>query len=1019
MLVWHAIWNGGFHLWAESSCSPASIPEHQKKRGKRPRPHPFTLALDDLRKEAQATYGSAVIESASPETLTILLPSTSQEPLPSPYLIREDSSTLRRATSLTPWDIATLVLDPGATVDLLLSSCDGAPQKVAFSSSLCFWAEVAKFSLELVARQCFMPEVEEGEGFLQAAWKAVLGEQDRERVYLLAEAMPPVCRAYTASGKALPPSGLVRVFLDQAVDTLVREGLAQVSLLPPRHGRQPRDTLAGKWLRALSTPNPVFTAAAQELSSFPQDIRSWLCEIEPTSLDAVFRTCFRLEPPQDGKGWRISFLLQANDDPSLIVSAEKVWRAKKAVLTFLKRRFENPQERLLADLGRACRIFPLIEQSLNTACPVGLKLDTDQAYIFLRQSAPLLEQSGFGVLVPPWWQKPAARVGLKLKARPRTETRPTGSGLFGVDSIVDYSWEVAIGDETLSPQEFERLARLKVPLVQVRGQWVELRPSEIERAISFFQKHADGELSLGEVLRLGLGSEEAGAGLPVVGVEGEGWLSSILNELKDGMRITPIESPPTFCGELRPYQKGGLSWLSFLQSFGLGACLADDMGLGKTIQVIALLLQECSDGPTLVVCPMSVVENWRLELQRFGPSLSVMVHHGADRLSGQEFEEEAQKNDLVITTYSLVYRDAEFLCHVHWRCVVLDEAQNIKNASARQTQAVKKLRPSHRIALTGTPVENRLSELWSIMECLNPGYLGSARDFHTKFALPIERYHNPEKTRTLQRLIQPFILRRLKTDPQVIQDLPQKVELKAFCHLTPEQASLYEAVVQEMLGRIEDSSGIERKGLVLATLTKLKQVCNHPAHFLQDGSQLSGRSGKLARLVEMLEEVLAERDKTLIFTQFAEMGSMLRHHLQETFGCEVLFLYGGTSRKERDRMVSRFQDGDPPLFILSLKAGGLGLNLTAANHVFHFDRWWNPAVENQATDRAFRIGQKRNVLVHKFLCLGTLEERIDQIMEEKRGLADSIVGGGEEWLTEMSTEKLKEMFALSREAVEE
>jgi SNF2 family DNA or RNA helicase len=863
-----------------------------------------------------------------------------------------------------------------------------------------------------------MPEVEEREGFLKAIWKAILDEEDRKRTHFLAGAMPPACRAYLPSGEAPSPLELILGFLDQAVDSLVRQSLAQVSLLPSHHGRF-KSMLAEKWLRALSSLNPIFIANSQECTSFLQEIQPWLSGIEPTSLNTAFRTCFRLEPPQDGEEWGVDFLLQANDDPSLIVPAEEVWRTKKSILTFLKRRFENPQERLLADLGRACRIFPVIEQSLREACPVGLRLDTEQAYTFLRQWAPLLEQSGFGVLIPSWWQKPQVRVGLKLKARPKLGTKVAGSGLFGVDSIVDYSWEVAIGGETLSPQEFERLAQLKVPLVQVRGQWVELRPSEVEKAISFFQKHVNGAMRLGEALRLGLGREEAEVGLPVVGVEGEGWVSSILGELKDGVKMASVEPSPSFCGELRPYQKRGLSWLSFLKKFGLGACLADDMGLGKTIQVIALLLRGRNDGSTLVVCPMSVVGNWQHEVQRFAPSLQVMVHHGVDRLAGQEFREETQRNDLVITTYSLVYRDMELFSQVSWGCVVLDEAQNIKNAATKQTQAVRKLKADHYIALTGTPVENRLSDLWSIMECLNPGYLGSAKDFHTHFVLPIERYHNPERSKVLQHLIQPFVLRRVKTDPQVIQDLPQKVEMKVFYHLTSEQASLYEAVVQEMMERIEDSEGIERKGLVLATLTKLKQVCNHPAHFLQDGSQLSGRSGKLTRLMELLEEILTEGDKALIFTQFAEMGSMLRHHLQETFGCEVFFLYGGSPKKERDRMISRFQNGGPPLFILSLKAGGLGLNLTAANHVFHFDRWWNPAVENQATDRAFRIGQKRNVLVHKFICLGTLEERIDQLMEEKRGLADSIVGGGEKWLTEMSTDRLREMFALSHETVEE
>ncbi len=498
----------------------------------------------------------------------------------------------------------------------------------------------------------------------------------------------------------------------------------------------------------------------------------------------------------------------------------------------------------------------------------------------------------------------------------------------------------------------------------------------------------------------------------------------------DSTKISLIEIPSTFQGELRPYQLKGVSWLAFLKQFGFGGCLADDMGLGKTIELITLLLHErevatqqgvLQQSPALLICPMSIVGNWYKELQRFAPSLKVMIHHGHERSSGEVFVQEVKQHDIVLTTYALALRDREHLSSVDWEYVVVDEAQNIKNEAARQTQAIKNLKARTRIALTGTPVENRLSDLWSIMGFLNPGYLGSDLDFRKKFAIPIERYHDVNRAETLKRVIQPFVLRRLKTDKAIIADLPDKMEMKVFCNLTQEQASLYEAVVKEMLEKIEQSEGIERKGLVLSTLLKLKQICNHPAQFVADGSSLTGRSGKLARLHEMLEEVLAAGDKALIFSQFAEMGTLLRHYLQEMLGCEVLFLHGGTPKEQRDVMVQRFQEEQrgTPLFILSLKAGGVGLNLTAANHVFHFDRWWNPAVENQATDRAFRIGQKKNVQVYKFVCIGTLEERIEQMIERKKVLAESIVGSGEHWLTEMTTGQLKELFALSREAVGE
>ena len=494
-----------------------------------------------------------------------------------------------------------------------------------------------------------------------------------------------------------------------------------------------------------------------------------------------------------------------------------------------------------------------------------------------------------------------------------------------------------------------------------------------------------------------------------------------MEELLAGDRLAELAPPDGFVGQMRPYQVRGYSWLAFLRKWGLGACLADDMGLGKTIQAIALLLRERegdSIGPTLVICPTSVVGNWKREVQRFAPELRVMIHHGGGRASGEELVAAAAEHDLVISTYGLARRDVDDLAQVRWSDVILDEAQNIKNPQAKQTQAVRRLPAANRIALTGTPVENRLSELWSIMHFLNPGFLGSQAGFRRDFALPIERYQDRDAAERLKRLVGPFILRRVKTDPSIIQDLPDKLEMKVYCNLTAEQATLYEAVVKDSLERIQSAEeGIERRGVVLGALTRLKQVCNHPAQFLGDGSALPGRSGKLDRLGEMLEEALSVGDRALIFTQFAEMGHLLRAHLQSLFGVEVLFLHGGTPQEQRDRMVARFQqerDGTP-IFLLSLKAGGTGLNLTAANHVFHYDRWWNPAVEDQATDRAFRIGQTRDVQVHKFLCAGTLEERIDELIESKKALAASVVGAGEAWLTELGTDELRDLMRLRRE----
>ena len=483
--------------------------------------------------------------------------------------------------------------------------------------------------------------------------------------------------------------------------------------------------------------------------------------------------------------------------------------------------------------------------------------------------------------------------------------------------------------------------------------------------------------------------------------------------------------PEAFAGTLRPYQARGVSWLHFLGRWGFGACLADDMGLGKTVQALALVqhLREAGrGGPVLLVCPTSVIANWQREAARFTPDLRVLVHHGGHRARGADFKSVAAAHDIVISSYALLNRDLAQLGEVEWAGAILDEAQNVKNSETRQAKAARSLKALWRIALTGTPVENHVGDLWSLFEFLNPGLLGGAAEFKRTFFVPIQARQDAAAEARLQRLTRPFILRRLKTDKDIAPDLPDKMEMKVFCNLTREQATLYAAVVKEATDDIAAATeAIERRGRVLSALTRLKQVCNHPAQFLADHSPLPARSGKLARLTEMLEEVLEVGERSLVFTQFAEMGGMLRKHLQETFGREVLFLHGGVPRGQRDRMVRRFQEDEdaPAIFVLSLKADGTGLNLQAASHVFHFDRWWNPAVEDQATDRAYRIGQTRRVQVHKLVCAGTLEERIDEMIATKRGLASRVIGQGEGWLTELSLDELRSVMALRPEAVAE
>jgi len=1061
MIALHAIWTGrALHLWGEESASPRSGVRRRPAKHPQPRAHPFAAGIDRLREATVGLGVSTSLTGAVEDRLTLVLPSLEAGPMPSPQLIRDDdtgSETSGRKVHLAPWTIPSLVLSPAEALEFLCALPGAPPSDIALGASARYWAEAARFVLELLARQQFLPGFETGDP-PRATWRPVLADGGvSERSRLLASAMPPVCCAAWGDGETPRPSWLLDSFVESTLDatirraltgsrflaTLRRQGVARGGATPRGVARQEvarqevaRASIAQRWLAALIAEEPVVAGSPKELAALAETLNDWTGRIEEGRADGAFRTCFRLTPP-DGDGeaaargmrqragaWTVTFHLQARDDPSLLVDAATVWRERSDTLTYLRRRFHNPQERLLADLGRAARLFPKLEDSLRSPRPEACALRTEEAYQFLREAVPLFEQSGLGVLVPPWWQKVSAKPGVRLKLSSKDAAAGAAGG-FGLETLVEFQWEVALGTERLLPEEFEQLAKLKLPLVQVRGQWVELRPEDVEAAIRFFREKRTGEMSLADALRLGLAADDSRMGLPVVGIETEGWLSGVLGDMEAGARLYPVEPPRSFHGRLRPYQVRGLSWLAFLDRFGLGACLADDMGLGKTIQMLALLLHERESGPrpgpTLIVCPMSVVGNWQREVERFAPGLRAMVHHGTERLSGRAFAREAAKHDVVISTYALVHRDRESLAATRWHRIALDEAQNIKNSAAKQAQAVRSLQTNHRVALTGTPVENRLSDLWSIMEFLNPGYLGSAGAFRRSFAVPIERYRDPERAERLRRIVGPFVLRRLKTDRAIITDLPEKLEMRVLCNLTREQASLYEAVVRDMVKAIRGTEGIQRKGLVLATLTRLKQVCNHPAQFLQDGSALAGRSGKLARIEEMLDEVIAAGHRALVFTQFAEMGGMLKRFLQERLGREVLFLHGGTLKPARDAMVARFQSdgGAPPVFILSLKAGGFGLNLTAASHVFHFDRWWNPAVENQATDRAFRIGQRKNVQVHKYVCVGTLEERIDLMLEQKKGLADRVIGAGEGWITELSTEELKDLFALSKEAVAE
>ncbi len=1039
MLILHAaFYEDRLFVWGECP-GPAEPPPRQVSQGRKKaanlQPFPYDAGQEKVSAALKEAGLGHLLKDMAGQTAVAWLPSRRNHPLASSPLIAESPAS-KAAAAVSPWQVTALTLAPQPAVEVLVTCVNKeilAPG-VIIGQDLAFFAQALRFAGSLAARQRFLPGLLEFQGMYRACWEPVLTGPDSGVAQRLAALMPRVCRALTpeaASPPGRPAAQVLEGFLGRMLDYLVRFSAAGAAE-PARRGRAARkapgfDSLHDQWLHALKAPDGLMTGAPGDLAQLQEQIQKWRRPISVTAA-TPFRLCFRLEEPEDTDAaapgqeqWFIRYLLQAAADPSLLIPVREAWDPPKPTAALLGAGEFHAREYLLVSLGQSARLCPELAAGLQTALPDGHRLDTPAAFDFLTEKALLLEQAGFGVMLPAWWSGRGAKMRLSARAQVKSP-KMTGGGGISLDQIVRFDWQLALGDEELSLAELQELAQRKSPLVRVRGQWVQLNAAEIQAALDFWRKKTEAGITAREALRMALGGVETPAVLPFAGLAAEGWIGELLAKLQGGAALAELPVSEDFQGILRPYQVRGYSWLAFLKQWGLGACLADDMGLGKTVQTLALIIREQQadhQEPVLLVCPTSVVGNWQKEAARFTPGLPVLVHHGLTRSRGKAFAKQVKKYAMVISSYALLHRDFEIFKEIPWSGVILDEAQNIKNPETKQARAARALPGGFRLALTGTPVENNVGDLWSIMEFLNPGFLGSQTAFKRSFFIPIQANRDPAATQRLQHLTGPFILRRLKTDPKVIADLPEKNEMKVFCNLTKEQASLYAAVVEDAARALDGADGIQRKGVILGVLSKLKQVCNHPAQFLADNSPVPGRSGKLARLTEMVEELLQVKDRALIFTQFAEMGKILQGHLQESFGREVLFLHGGTPQKQRDTMVERFQAHGSrlPLFILSLKAGGTGLNLTGANRVFHFDRWWNPAVENQATDRAFRIGQTKNVQVHKFLCVGTLEEKIDEMIERKKEVAEQVVGAGEGWLTELSTAALKDLMALRREAL--
>lgn len=790
------------------------------------------------------------------------------------------------------------------------------------------------------------------------------------------------------------------------------------------------------------------------------DARAWLIAIGWKADTAPFRPLLQLlepAPENDESSWQLKLVLQDKQDTTLLAPVQLSHDGYASGL-WPDAWTAHVRERSAGWLERLTAILPASQRTGSRDDVLNRPLTDEAAWQFLTADSQRLLEGGWQVLLPAWWEA-ATRKKPKLRAKVRpgegAGAGAKGNSLFGLDSIVQFDWRVAIGDADLSESEFAELVARNERLVRFRGQWIALDPAllaQIRRAMAGID-NAQG-LSFQDILQLHLlgnddepegdasGEQPEDAARFRLEVELNAHLLKLVSQLGRQSEWPALEVPDGLHAELRTYQRDGYAWLAFLRRFGLGACLADDMGLGKTVQFIAYLLhlQEVAAetgvrSSSLLICPTSVLGNWQKELSRFAPSLKVLLHYGSKRDQGDLFHEEVEQADVVLTSFATAALDQELLQGMTWDSICLDEAQNIKNAQTKQSTAVRSFPARHRIALTGTPIENRLSELWSIYDFINPGYLGSSRAFSNRFMNAIEKDHNEQRTMDLQKLVQPFMLRRKKKDPAIQLDLPDKNEMKTYIHLTSEQGALYDRIVKELMERMQKLEGIERKGAILSALTQLKQLCDHPVLLTREAAlnaatsgyspsdldTLISRSAKLERILSMVKELRAEGERCLIFTQYIGMGQMLQQVLAQELQEPVLYLNGSTSKTARDRMIDQFQshtlsaEEQPSVFILSLKAGGVGLNLTAANHVFHFDRWWNPAVENQATDRAYRMGQTKDVQVHKFISLGTLEERIDEMLESKQQLSDQIISSTEGWITELSTDALRELFTLRRD----
>lgn len=1025
MLIIHSFYSAGsFYIWGERSFNFENLPDAYSCIAKKPQLLPWcadTSTLNDALKKACVRARRKTVAENSVRAFT-MLPTKNGYPIPSSPLLGElpdDNSE----TVLLTYEISALQImeeEICALSEIIKKSTEKLfIPGILFADDLKYIATASEYAAVMVTRGTFLPDMETCEDGFTSTWKPLhlAKYQDTHSLYI--SNIPAVLRSFSLSPEEtfIKDSGeIAEAILHSLLDSLVRNSQTIGSRGKKINSKNPHEI----WMRSLTWPKSPLSNWNEEMEYLYPQIRDW-----SDSLRAITGQPWRLfmnveEPIAEGFPWILSWHLQSTYDTSIIIPASHVWSPDRTEREMFERDNFNPRQYMLQTLGHLSSTVPVVATSLESPYPSDCALSSEELFDFLENHVPSILEQGIQIKFPASWGAISDRPKLALKGVVNDKESLKSGGQINLHDLLDVNWSVSLNDDILTEDEMDLITGLKTPLINIRGKWVLLYRDEVTKVIEGLKKFPS-EISRKDALILTF--SDTHKNIPISGMTGSKWLKSVKDVLTGVKDIEMLPQPGGFFGKLRPYQIRGFSWMAWLAKLGLGCCLADDMGLGKTVQALALIQLLRNEGekrPVLLICPTSVIENWRRETEKFLPSTAVLIHHGGKRFKGEKFIKAASENSIVFSSYALLYRDRELLAETEWCGIILDEAQNIKNPDTRQARAAKELTADWHIALTGTPVENHVGDMWSIMDFLLSGLLPGRTSFVRDFLRPIQAGEKSAMEK-LRRMTGPFILRRLKTDKNIITDLPKKIETTVFCPLGREQATLYKAVLNSIDSEIIEAEGIKRKGLVLSAITALKQVCNHPALYLKDQSELSGRSGKLARLTEIAEEMLSAGDRALIFTQYVEMGAILKKYLQETFGREVIFLHGGVSREKRDEMVRHFQESNnpPPFFVLSLKAGGTGLNLTRANHVIMFDRWWNPAVEQQAVDRAYRIGQKNNVQVHYFCCKGTIEEKIEILIESKRQIASSVIGAGESWLTELSNEELRELFSLKRDAVED